>query len=413
MYTTRENTKVASFYSYDEWGNPRNNPRHDINQAGLDGSATDYTGYDYDVVLEKYFAQARFYDSANKRFVARDPVKDGKNWYGYCGNDPVNWIDPLGYRGQVVFMQHGLNANHEEFEATVIGLKEMQRSNGKNKFISLGINTAGRSVEKGGRGSKKMYYNGVYQKCLTDTAEKNRGKSIHEIRAIFLDNLTADGTHVLIRTEFSAGNMSFEDQRLELKSLVEYFGNFKSDVTFIGHSMGGLASINYGIDYADANPGKKVNIITVSTPYHPNSVAAKAAKGEKVVSLFQDIGPAHSDLGGLTNNLEYLVDKWNHHKRNGGETTAYAISIAKAGRELTYIRDQIGDGVVDVYSQQSREVLIDQNISHSFEHINRLPLIIGNGISVGTDLAETDHPYHHVRTPDLQEVIDQINGLFD
>ena len=96
MYTTRENTKVASFYSYDEWGNPRNNPRHDINQAGLDGAATDYTGYDYDVVLEKYFAQARFYDSANKRFVARDPVKSGKNWYAYCANDPVNNVDPMG-----------------------------------------------------------------------------------------------------------------------------------------------------------------------------------------------------------------------------------------------------------------------------------------------------------------------------
>jgi glycogen synthase len=28
--------------------------------------------------------------------MTEDPVKDGMNWYQYCGSDPVNWVDPLG-----------------------------------------------------------------------------------------------------------------------------------------------------------------------------------------------------------------------------------------------------------------------------------------------------------------------------
>ena len=30
------------------------------------------------------------------RFITEDPVKDGLNWYVYCGNNPVAFVDPLG-----------------------------------------------------------------------------------------------------------------------------------------------------------------------------------------------------------------------------------------------------------------------------------------------------------------------------
>ena len=38
----------------------------------------------------------RYYDSSTGRFITRDPIKDGRNWYAYCDNNPVSRIDPNG-----------------------------------------------------------------------------------------------------------------------------------------------------------------------------------------------------------------------------------------------------------------------------------------------------------------------------
>ncbi|MCK6633271.1 MAG: RHS repeat-associated core domain-containing protein, partial [Fimbriimonadaceae bacterium] len=38
----------------------------------------------------------RYYDPSTGRFLTRDPVKDGRNWYGYCGNAPISLADPTG-----------------------------------------------------------------------------------------------------------------------------------------------------------------------------------------------------------------------------------------------------------------------------------------------------------------------------
>jgi RHS repeat-associated protein len=38
----------------------------------------------------------RYYDPSTGRFLTRDPIKDGRNWYGYCENNPIIGVDPLG-----------------------------------------------------------------------------------------------------------------------------------------------------------------------------------------------------------------------------------------------------------------------------------------------------------------------------
>ncbi|RYG23828.1 hypothetical protein EON82_12800 [bacterium] len=42
----------------------------------------------------------RYYDSSTGRFLTRDPARDGRNWYGYCDNNPLGSVDPSGYKNE-------------------------------------------------------------------------------------------------------------------------------------------------------------------------------------------------------------------------------------------------------------------------------------------------------------------------
>jgi RHS repeat-associated protein len=46
----------------------------------------------------------RFYDPSVGRFLTRDPIQSGRNWFAYAENNPLKWADPDGldeYGGQV------------------------------------------------------------------------------------------------------------------------------------------------------------------------------------------------------------------------------------------------------------------------------------------------------------------------
>ena len=44
----------------------------------------------------------RYYEADTGRFLTRDPIKDGRNWFGYCGNRPVGAADPSGLRLSII-----------------------------------------------------------------------------------------------------------------------------------------------------------------------------------------------------------------------------------------------------------------------------------------------------------------------
>jgi RHS repeat-associated protein len=80
---------VAEWHSSAWYHTPTSTPFGFVGQAG----------YQTDKDTGLMMLGHRYYDSSTGRFISRDPIQAGYNWYTYCENDPVNMIDPQGQAG--------------------------------------------------------------------------------------------------------------------------------------------------------------------------------------------------------------------------------------------------------------------------------------------------------------------------
>ena len=64
------------------------------------GNTFGYTGRRLDTETGYYYYRARFFDPKRGRFLNRDPIGyiAGMNLYTYVNNNPLKWIDPLGFK---------------------------------------------------------------------------------------------------------------------------------------------------------------------------------------------------------------------------------------------------------------------------------------------------------------------------
>jgi RHS repeat-associated protein len=81
---------------YDVYGTPRAGTQQGVTASSSQG----YVGSLGHVTDQSTgglnYMQARYYDPGIGRFVSEDPGQNGKNWFIYCADDPVNNVDQNG-----------------------------------------------------------------------------------------------------------------------------------------------------------------------------------------------------------------------------------------------------------------------------------------------------------------------------
>ena len=95
-------TKVATYTYTDAWGNYTVSYSNGGGSTGAQYNPFRYRGYYYDTDLGMYYLQSRYYDAKICRFISADGYVStsqgilGNNMFAYCGNNPVNMVDPTG-----------------------------------------------------------------------------------------------------------------------------------------------------------------------------------------------------------------------------------------------------------------------------------------------------------------------------
>ncbi len=148
--------EIRNSYQYDAFGIPLETTEQLNNRIR-------YTGQQYDELTEQYYLRARYYNPVAGRFMQEDVYQgDGLNLYAYCGNNPVVYDDPSGYKRKACPPQGKISESVDEGGNSSIHYGELDslgRATGVDATITVdmvGTGTPAKSsIKPAGFGGQK------------------------------------------------------------------------------------------------------------------------------------------------------------------------------------------------------------------------------------------------------------------
>ena len=145
-------TKLVS-YTYDAWGNTATTQHATSIPTPVQNNPFRYRGYYFDIDLNLYYLNARYYDQGTGRFISGDCYVStgqglpGYNMFAYCGNSPVFRTDLGGESWGAIFaacviivLSISLLVGSEKQEATEEQIQHAIEAAGKSDHVSFNEN---------------------------------------------------------------------------------------------------------------------------------------------------------------------------------------------------------------------------------------------------------------------------------
>ena len=118
---------------YDAFGNVVSNSGAWSSHSGYGGKF----GYQDDADSSLKLLGHRYYDSSTGRFLTRDPIGDGQNWYVYCENSPVQHFDAEGLWKAVIIVGKLNWWEHAAKTLIIEALKKWLQSLGATEIVVI------------------------------------------------------------------------------------------------------------------------------------------------------------------------------------------------------------------------------------------------------------------------------------
>jgi RHS repeat-associated protein len=198
---------VVETYTYDVYGKPtihkgtgtqEHTSTGEIIPESQIGNPFFFTGKMFDSTTGLYYYRNRYYDPELGRFITPDPVGpvDGPNLYTYVGNNPVNYVDPLGLCWGKATIYAGGDGIHIGVEIEGAGPYSgswgfyAAKEERENPALYLGLPVEGRVYSDGGYSyripvSNDMgYIMHTYYNIQSSIEQSNRGGLTYDLHGV-------------------------------------------------------------------------------------------------------------------------------------------------------------------------------------------------------------------------------------
>ena len=229
------------------------------------------------------YLRNRYYDPSIGRFITEDPARDGLNWYVYCANNPINFIDPLGL---VLTPEEAAALSDHIYQDIPLSDPNDPEGNRALRTVSGWRLT---SVWTGSESMKMGFY-------IRDTDDwRNPTEYVVVFRGSIIEwNMeTADVWKNNIEQAISSKSADMWEAIGFSKEFVARVGDI--EVTFVGHSKGGAEALAAAVandkNAIVFNPAKpNLQDYNLSADNYNGNATSYVVRGEILNNLFGEPG---------------------------------------------------------------------------------------------------------------------------